>query len=349
MIDRAKKNIAVAMSGGVDSTVTAALLQQQGYLVRGFYMDLGLPGLKKQVARVWERAAQLGVEVEVVDLAQPFFEEVLNYFHNTYCAGRTPNPCVLCNPQIKFGKLLAEVQKRNISVMATGHYVRNEWNGSLWQLKKGKDSKKDQSYFLCRLGQEQLRHIVFPLGEWTKERVYTIAGELGFQDFGGEESQDICFMEGMTIRDYFTSEGKREQQPPEGEIVTAAGDVVGRHQGIYGYTVGQRRGLGIPDKTPYYVIGLNPDSNQVVVGKEADLWSDRLFIQDVNWVSGEPPELPHKYTVKIRYRHDGAPAEVSMTEERIRVVFDSPQRAITPGQFAVLYDGDVVIGGGAIR
>lgn len=349
MIDLTEKNIGVAMSGGVDSTVTAAVLQQQGYVVRGFYMDLGLPGVEKHVTRVKEIADQLSVEIEIIDLARPFFEEVLHYFRNAYFAGRTPNPCVRCNPQIKFGRLLTEIQKRKFPVMATGHYARNVWNGSLWQLKKGKDRKKDQSYFLCRLRQEQLRHITFPLGELSKVRVYEMAAELGFHDFRGKESQDICFLQGMSIRDYFSSEGIDSNTPACGEIVTVSGDVVGRHQGIYGYTVGQRRGLGIPDKTPYYVIGLDPDRNQVVVGKEADLWSDRLFIQDMNWLSGRPHELLHRYTVKIRYRHDGAPAKVTMTQDGVWVVFDSPQRAITPGQFAVLYDGDVVVGGGAIR
>lgn len=349
MTDLAGEKIAVAMSGGVDSTVTAALLQRQGYTVCGLYMNLGLPGLEKQVARVREIAARLDVNVEVVDLSQSFAEEVLRYFRRSYFSGRTPNPCVICNPQIKFGRLLAEVQKRDIEVLATGHYVRNEWNGSLWQLKKGQDSRKDQSYFLCRLGQEQLRHLVFPLGEWSKDRVYEVASDLGFHDFGGQESQDICFLQGKSIREYFSSEEGFEAQPKAGEIVTAEGKVLGSHQGIYTYTVGQRRGLGIPDRTPYYIIGLNPEKNQVVVGKEADLWEKHLLISDMNWLADKTPTLPQVYTVKIRYRHDGAPALVSQTEKGIVVTFDTAQRAITPGQFAVLYDKDVVVGGGEIR
>ncbi|MBC8316755.1 MAG: tRNA 2-thiouridine(34) synthase MnmA [Desulfobulbaceae bacterium] len=346
MTDHSEKKIAVAMSGGVDSTVTAALLQKQGYTVCGLYMNLGLPGLEKQVAKVKEIAVRLGIDFEVVDLSQAFAGEVLHYFRKSYFSGRTPNPCVVCNPRIKFGRLLNEVHKRDIDVLATGHYVRNEWNGSMWQLKKGKDSRKDQSYFLCRLSQEQLKYLVFPLGGWRKDRVYQTAVALGFHDFGGQESQDICFIQGKSISEYFSVDD--DALPKAGEIVTSEGKVLGSHQGICSYTVGQRRGLGIPDSTPYYVVGLNQEKNQVVVGKEEDLWEKRLLVSDMNWLGGSAPRLPCVYTVKIRYRHDGAPALVSQTDNGIEVVFETPQRAITPGQFAVLYDEDAVVGGGEI-
>jgi tRNA-specific 2-thiouridylase len=348
MLDIAEKKIAVAMSGGVDSTVAAALLQQKGYSVCGLYMDLGLPGLEKQVARVQGIAGRLGLNVEVVDLSQPFAEHVLSYFQKSYFAGKTPNPCVVCNPMIKFGRLLSEVQKRGMQTLATGHYVRNERSGSLWLLKRGKDSRKDQSYFLCRLRQQQLEHLLFPLGELSKDRVYELAAELGFHDFGGQESQDICFMQGKSISDYFSVEKGAEAHSVAGEIVTSGGKVLGEHHGICNYTVGQRRGLGIPDSTPYYVTGINPENNQVVVGKEADLWKKDLFVAEMNWLAGKEPELPRVYTVKVRHRHDGAPALVTQSGNGIAVAFETPQRAITPGQFAVIYDEDIVVGGGEI-
>lgn len=347
MPDLPEKKIAVAMSGGVDSTVTAALLQQQGYNVLGFHMNLGLPANAKQVARVQEICSQLQIPLEVIDLSQPFQRDVLTYFREAYFSGKTPNPCVMCNPSIKFGKLLDAVQKRGIAEMATGHYVRNGRDGNKWQLKKGKDAKKDQSYFLCRVTQEQLRHLIFPLGRWSKEDVYSFAVDLGFYDFGGQESQDICFLQGETIGQYFNALGT-DGRAEAGDIVTISGEVVGRHQGIYRYTVGQRRGLGIPDSTPFYVVGLNSQRNQVVVGKEEDLWERHLEIRNVNWTLGMPPVLPHTYTVKIRYRHKGEKASVAQGNNRIEVSFKEPQRAITPGQFAVLYEGDNVVGGGEI-
>jgi tRNA-specific 2-thiouridylase len=347
MPDLPETNIAVAMSGGVDSTVTAALLQQQGYKVLGFHMDLGLPGLKKQVARVREITSRLDIPLEVIDLSQDFQRDVLTYFRKAYFSGKTPNPCVVCNPAIKFGKLFEAIQKYEMAGMATGHYVRNEKVGTKWQLKKGKDTKKDQSYFLCRVRQEQLPHLIFPLGDLSKEQVYSLAVNLGFHDFEGQESQDICFLQGMNVKQYF-SQNLELEPPSKGEIVTLSGEMVGRHQGIFGYTIGQRRGLGIPDSTPFYVVGIQAEKNQVIVGKEEDLWGKHLKINNINWTLGEPPSLPCTYTVKIRYRHEGARAYVAQENDRIQVSFEEPQRAITPGQFAVLYDEDNVVGGGEI-
>lgn len=336
--------IAVAMSGGVDSTVTAALLQGQGYEVHGFYMSLGLPDQESQIDKVRKVADTLQVNLDIVDLAEDFQAEIISYFCQSYATGCTPNPCVVCNPLIKCGKLLKHVNKRGIEKMATGHYVRVKQDNDGWHLLKGKDAKKDQSYFLCGLGQQQLSRLVFPLGASTKLWVFEQAASLGFSQFAGTESQDICFLPGQGVGNFL----KEKIAAAKGSIINLQGEKLGSHAGIFHYTVGQRRGLGICDSTPYYVVGLSAEKNQVIVGKEADLWHNELHVKKMNWVSGTLPQLPRKLHVKIRYRHQAAEAEVSVQNDTCRIVFTTPQRAITPGQFAVLYDGDELIGGGEI-
>jgi len=338
--------IAVAMSGGVDSSVAAALLQKQGHAVRGVFMAFGQPDLAVQVERVRRVAAALAVELAVVDVAATFRREVLDYFRAAYLAGRTPNPCVVCNPTVKFGRLLAEVRGMGCVAMATGHYARLERAGDQVRLLKGADPKKDQSYFLHRLGQEQLASLLFPLGGFSKDHVRELAAGFGIAGVHGSESQDVCFLQGTTVVDFLEAQG---QIPAAGEIVRADGTVLGRHLGIHRYTIGQRRGLGLPDATPYYVVGLDAANNRVLVGKDAELWRDFLRLREVNWLAGEPPPLPARLTVKIRYRHAGAPATIEATGGgALAVRFEVPQRAITPGQFAVFYAGDEVVGGGEI-
>lgn len=337
------ETIAVAMSGGVDSTVCAALLREN-HTVRGFFMDLGLPDGHEQIAAVRAIAAKLGIELEVVDLADVFREKIIDYFCRSYAAGKTPNPCVRCNPLIKCGALLAAVQGRGIERMATGHYVRLQRDESGVRLLAGADAGKDQSYFLCGLSREQLRPLVFPLGEMRKQEVYRLARELGFAHAHDAESQDICFLKHQGLADFL----KNRTDGAKGDIVTRDGRKVGSHAGVFHYTVGQRRGLGVCDSTPYYVIGLDAAKNQVIVGKEADLWHDRLFVGGVSWVSGAPPPLPARLMVKIRYRHQPAVAELSRAGDLYLVRFAEAQRAITPGQFAVFYDHEALIGGGEI-
>jgi tRNA-specific 2-thiouridylase len=336
------ETIAVAMSGGVDSTVCAALLREH-FAVRGFFMDLGLPDGAQQIAAVRAIAARLGIELEVVDLARAFREQIVDYFRESYGAGRTPNPCVLCNPLIKCGELLAAVRRGGIDRMATGHYVRREEDAAGVRLLAGADPGKDQSYFLCGLSPEQLRHLVFPLGEMRKEEVYRLARNLGFAHAPDTESQDICFLKGRDLGDFL----KNGTDGAKGDIVTTGGEKVGRHAGVRHYTVGQRRGLGICDATPYYVIALSAGENQVIVGKEPELWHDRLLVADINWLGGAPP-LPARLAVKIRYRHQAAAAELSRAGDLYLVRFAAPQRAITPGQFAVFYDQQALLGGGEI-
>ena len=342
------RKIMVAMSGGVDSSVTAALLQKKGFEVHGVFMSLAQPDLDEQVARVQKIAGYLDVPVQVVDLAEPFERLVLDYFSSSYFKGQTPNPCIVCNPLIKFGLLLDHGLARGMEMMATGHYVRlhKDANG-IAQLLKGLDPKKDQSYFLCRLQQQQLQKLLFPLGETAKEEVYQIAAGLGLKGMHSQESQDVCFMQKTDLQEFLGQRLKKEW--PQGEIVNQQGKVLGLHNGVFRYTVGQRRGLGVPDATPYYVINLDAERNQVIVGKEKDLWQESLEVREMNWLAGQAPELPGHFQVKIRYRHQAAPAIVETSEQGIKISFQDPQRAITPGQFAVLYDGDQVVGGGEIK
>lgn len=338
--------IAVAMSGGVDSTVTARLLAQEGHEVCGLFMSLSQPDLAEQVARVEEVAGRLGVELQVVDLSQVFQRHVLDYFVASYFRGRTPNPCVVCNPMVKCGQLLAEADRLGCQALATGHYVRRRQSAAGYELLKGRDGGKDQSYFLCGLKQEQLARLRFPLGELHKEEVYSLAEEFGFHDFRGQESQDVCFLKERSVQQFLEEYGAEAGQP--GEVVDGQGRVLGHHLGIHRYTIGQRRGLGIPAPEPLYVIGLDGQNNRVVVGGDDDLWQSSLVVAEMNWLSGQEPQLPKTMTVKIRYRHAGAEALVSRRDNGLEIVFSEPQRAITPGQFAVLYEGEVLLGGGEI-
>ena len=340
-----QKTIMVAMSGGVDSSVTAALLRQSGFSVVGVFMLLAQADGAAQSERVRRIAERLGVRLQVVDLAAEFQRQVLDYFSAAYQAGRTPNPCVVCNRTIKFG-LLREIGRRlGLEAMATGHYARTALGSEgRIRLLTGLDPNKDQSYFLCGLGQEHLAGLTFPLGETTKDEVRRVAAGLGISSLHSAESQDICFLQGRDLAAFFADLPARP-----GEFVTRAGECCGRHRGIHLYTVGQRRGLGIPDATPYYVIGLDPARNQVVIGKEEDLWHDELTVREMHWTSGREPALPRTCMVKIRYRHQAASALVSQDGAGgYTIKFTAPQRAITPGQFAVLYQDDEVIGGGAI-
>lgn len=311
-------------------------------------MALAQPDLDRQVARVTAVAEKIGVPLRVIDLSRAFEECVLRYFRDTYFVGKTPNPCMVCNPNIKFGRLLEEVTRSGCARMATGHYARlaRAENGRV-HLLQGLDPGKDQSYFLSLLTQKQLQRLLFPLGGLHKKDVYEIAASFGIAGVHGRESQDVCFLKGTDIRSFLdkTANGDRGA----GEIVDLKGNVLGSHSGIHRYTVGQRRGLGLPDASPYYVVRLDEAMNRVVVGRKEDLLRDGAMAGKMNWLSGLAPPLPARYQARIRYRHQPAPAVVSDAGHgTVQLQFDAPQRAITPGQFAVLYDGDEVIGGGEL-
>lgn len=336
-------NVGVAMSGGVDSTVAALLLREQGWRVHGFFMRLPLPGREAQLQRMREVADRLAVPLTVVDLELPFTDRVIRPFIDSYRAGLTPNPCIRCNVQIKFG-LLAEIMRAaGMDRIATGHYARLDRTGGQPRLVRAAHRAKDQSYFLARLNADQLDHLLFPLGEWSKEAVHRRAEPLGL-GFRGEESQDVCFLAGG-LPSFLTGHGLVRAHGP---IVSAAGETIGQHTGCWQFTVGQRRGLGLPDATPWYVTAIDGVANRVIVGKATDLLQQDCTVQALQWAAA-PPSLPWRTLVQLRSRHAPAEAEVRVDHTgTVRIVFAVAQRAITPGQYAVFYEHDRVVGSAVI-
>ncbi len=331
------------MSGGVDSTVTALLLQEQGFAVHGFFMELPLPKLAEQRHRVQEVADRLAIPLEYVDLRAPFSKQVIGYFVGEYLAGRTPNPCVFCNQHIKFGLLWDYMHSQGMHAMATGHYARIRQSGAQRFVVRGLDQRKDQSYFLARLNNTQLAQLLFPLGEWQKDEVYHKASQAGFS-FTGEESQDVCFLS-QGLGQFLLDQGVAEQT---GALITCDGRMLGEHTGAWKYTVGQRRGLGLPDATPWYVVAINGPENQVIIGKNQDLFHNDCLIEDVRWHQPLPGSC-WQGLVQLRSRHTAAPCEVRQIKTDCwRLHFAEPQRAITPGQFAVFYQDNRVLGSGVI-
>lgn len=335
------------MSGGVDSTACALLMKEQGD-VSGFFMNLGQPDYDYQKERVEEVAERLQVQLTIIDLRKPFEKEVLDYFASSYQAGKTPNPCIICNKEIKFGLFLDAMKQVNPDVIATGHYARIGYRDGQYRLMKGVDPKKDQSYFLSRLTQSHLASVLFPLGDKHKSEIYELVKDFGFDDFEGKESQDVCFLEQGKVGDYLDS--LDAIKAVTGDIVNLEGKVLGRHNGLHYYTIGQRKGLGISDATPYYVTALDAGSNRVIVGKNDDLFQNELSINSVHWLGEQEPELDTSYLVRIRYTHRGSMATIRKNSDHTySLLFDEPQRAVTPGQFAVLYRDDEVIGSGVIE
>lgn len=334
------------MSGGVDSTACALLLRDQ-FQVKGFFMQLAQPNLAAQQERVTSLAARIGIPLQVIDLGRAFAEKVLHYFSGSYFQGLTPNPCVVCNREIKFGLFMDAILAAGMTKMATGHYARIEKVGNHHRLFQGSDPKKDQSYFLSRLTQKQLARIIFPLGERTKESTYRLVQEHGFEDFQGLESQDVCFLGNNEIGAFLRARAPEEDV--EGPILSTAGKRLGTHRGLFRYTIGQRRGLGIAADAPLYVVGLDVQENAVIVGSDQDLLRDRIAVEKLHWLAGSPPDPDRSYTVRIRSSHPGSPGRLRLTDNDCgEILFDQPQRAITPGQFAVVYDDSELLGSGII-
>ena len=341
------RTVGVAMSGGVDSTVTAAILLEQGFSVHGFFMKLPLPGLDEQIRKVQKVADRLKIPLHLVEMEEEFRKRIIAYFTDSYCQGRTPNPCVVCNREIKFGLLTEAILAQGMDKAATGHYAGthrvNGRNDNIL-LRRGKDPRKDQSYFLCRLSSQQLQQTLFPLADYCKKDIFLRAQDFGFTQFGGDESQDVCFLAHQNLAAFLAEQGMKSMS---GEIATKDGRVLGSHEGSWKYTVGQRRGLGIPDATPWYVVGLDAENNRVIVGKNDELFQRELLLSDVQWQLELP--IPWQGKVQLRSRHQAAEAEVSPVENgNWRVRFKEPQRAVTPGQFAVLYQEDMVVASGVI-
>ena len=395
MVRKNNKKVVVAMSGGIDSSVAAALLKRAGFNVVGVFMKFWSPPGKKGLAGAWNRccspeaekragwvAKSLGIPFYVFNVEKEFKKRIVDYFLAGYKKGITPNPCVVCNREIKFGLLLEKALALGADYLATGHYAkirkfvsralrsrarRGSLNfvhltsfASLGQMRRSlsdhsqqiryslisaKDKTKDQSYFLWQLNQKQLKHILFPVGDLTKTQVKNLAKKFMLPVFDIPESMEICFIQ-TTINDFL----KKYLRPKPGPIVDTSGALISRHRGLWFYTIGQRKGLGLASG-PYYVLDKNLKKNFLVVTRnEKDLFKKELLVKNVNWIAGKKPKLPLKVRAKIRYRHQPATATLTynLKLKTYNLKFEKPQRAITPGQSAVFYKGKELIGGGII-
>ncbi len=343
------KKALIAMSGGVDSSLAAKIMKDEGFECVGCTMRLyGDCGAHDDAEDAAEAAEKLGIPFQVLDLREGFRENVIDRFVAAYGAGQTPNPCILCNRYMKFDRLYRQAEALGCDHVVTGHYARIERDGDEYRLKKAADLSKDQSYVLYFLTQEQLKHTLFPLGEMKKSEVRKLAGANGFNNAGKPDSQDICFVPDGDYAAFL--ERQRGSAYPPGDFTDSRGNVLGTHKGIVRYTIGQRKGLGIAFGRPMYVTAIDSAGNTVVLGEDKELFSRDLTAGGFSWISGRAPEHEIVCRAKIRYRHQEQPATARpLADGRVAVRFDEPQRAITPGQAAVLYDGDTVLGGGTIE
>ena len=355
------RKILVAMSGGVDSSVTAAMMVNAGYDVTGITMRLGAPDTieveperpnccsLEGIEDARRVATQLGIPFYGVNYEDAFREQIIDYFVEEYLIGRTPSPCMVCNRELKFGRLLDLSKTLECDAIATGHYARIEQHPETgrYLLRKAHDVSKDQSYFLAALTQEQLRCAMMPLGEHTKAEVRDLARKYQLRTAEKIESQELCFVADTNYRRFLQDRVPEKIQG--GDIIDEEGNVLGKHEGVPFYTVGQRRGLGIAVGKPLYVTQLNATENTVVVGESDALLEDTMHVERINLIAIEKLAEPIRAHVKIRSRDDGGPAIITPTSDTEAVVkFDEPRRAITPGQATVFYDGEYVLGGGWI-
>ncbi len=339
------KKIAVAMSGGVDSSLTAALLLQKNFEVIGVTMLLNND--EKNISDAKNVCDHLDIKHYVADFREIFRAEVENYFVEEYLRGRTPNPCVRCNREIKFGTLFDFAEKLGADFLATGHYARVVFEDERFKLKKAVDIKKDQSYVLYNLTAEKLAKIILPLGEFSKEQTRSFAEKLNLPVAHKPDSQEICFVPNDDYKKFILSRAPSAQALTAGEIVDSDGKILGKHNGVANYTIGQRKGLGIAAPQPLYVTRLDVENKKVVVDTGDKLFTKILTASNVHWIY--KPQLPKNFQAKIRYGSRFAECLVSEEENFLRVEFSEPQRAVTPGQSIVFYDGEEVLGGAVIN
>ena len=358
MMSNENKKALIAMSGGVDSSVAAALMLKKGFDCMGCTMRLyendmigedlfGTCCSLKDTQDARAVCEKLGIEYNIYHYEAEFTKNVIEPFVCSYERGETPNPCIRCNKYLKFDILYEKAKALGYDNIVTGHYARIEERNGHFYLLKAVDPGKDQSYVLYDLTEEQLSHTYFPLGEMTKDEAREIAAEYGFVNKDKKDSQDICFVPdgdyAAMIKRY------RNKDYPKGDFVDLQGNVLGTHEGIINYTIGQRRGLGIPADRRLYVKRLDTENNRVILADDEDLFDKEVMVREFNWITGDAPSEPIRCQAKIRYRHKEQPATATIfADGKARIVFDEPQRAITPGQSAVLYDGEIVLGGGII-
>ena len=351
------KKVLLAMSGGVDSSVSAFLLKEEGYEVIGVTLDLLDMSCRIENPQTCcsisafsdakDVADRIGIKHYILDCKDVFKKEVINYFLDEYMLGRTPNPCIVCNSKIKFNILLKKARELDAAYIATGHYARIRKEYGRFVLRKAQDARRDQSYFLYQLSLDQLSHSIMPLGDYRKEEVRKIAASLNLKVHNKQDSQEICFIPDGDYRD-FIRKNLSEIEP--GPILDKEGNVLGEHKGIYLYTIGQRKGLGISTKKPLYVIRIDSLRNAIIVGEREETTSQSLVAKDLNLISIEVIVGEMKVMAKVRHQHKEAEATISpLKNGRVKVCFKEPQKAITPGQSVVFYENDRVIGGGVIE
>jgi len=341
-----QKRVVVAMSGGVDSSLAAALLKEVGYEVSGVYMQLwSNPDRERPISDLEHTCQILDIPLYKLNFETELQSLVIDYFCHEYSLGRTPNPCIACNRHIKFGLLLDRVLQMGADYLATGHYARIDQSPDGYRLLKAVDQTKDQSYFLYTLGQKELQYLLLPLGDLRKVEVRGLAAKLSLSTHARCDSQDVCFISDNDYRSFLASRIPFQA----GDIVDTEGNVLGKHHGLAQYTVGQRQGLGLASNRRQYVLKLDATSNRLVVGTKDQLLSDSLIAGNLSWVSGKAPSEPIDITAKVRYKSPEAAARLHVKNGVANVQFYQPQRAIAPGQSVVFYQGAVVLGGGIIK
>lgn len=336
---------AIAISGGIDSLVAAYLLKTQGHKVIGIHFTTGYE--PEPVNVISHIADKLDISIKVLDCRSEFKQKVVDYFIQSYLTGQTPNPCMVCNPLIKFGTMLEFARRLGASCLATGHYagITKDKDGR-FHLLKGVDPEKDQSYFLAFMSQKQLAHACFPIGMMTKAEVIKLAKDQGLDHFIKQESQDICFIKGKTYGEFIALQ--KNLIPQTGLIEDIDGNIIGKHKGLHLFTIGQRRGINLPASEAYYVVRIDRKQNRIIVGFKDSLMASECNVTDINWIDKEPTS-PVKVYTRVRYRHKAALSILFLDGgNKATVRFENPQEAITPGQGAVFYDGNEVLGGGWI-